>query len=137
HEEALASYDQALHELRRLVADGSDAPAYRRDLAITYQKRGILLRDLKRYDLSRNDLGQAVHLFEDLADRHPTVAEYRFRLSFSQSQWATTLRYLDALEEALAHFQTARVLMESLVQANPSVHAYREELAGVLNNLGN
>ena len=133
--EALAEQRKAQDLRRALAADHAAVPSYRRDLALTHIRLGILLNLAGRPSEALSELDRARSLLEDLVRAGPNVSDYRDILAAALIIAGDALRDLGRADEARDRLTRAVALAEALAEAQAKVPAYRVRLADALRRL--
>jgi tetratricopeptide (TPR) repeat protein len=135
--EAEAAYRQALALQERLTADFPAVPAYRLELASSYNSLGVLLRDLRKWAAAESACRQALALRERLAADFPAMPLYRQELASSHNNLGMLLAALGKRAEAEAAYRQALALRERLAAEFPTVPDYAVGLGANYCNFGN
>jgi eukaryotic-like serine/threonine-protein kinase len=135
NERALANYKNMSAVFERLVHDHRDEPAYREELANSYDDRGSLLSDLVRLDAAETAFRTAVHLEEQLVADFPAVLTYRQHLVTRLNNLGTLLKSNGKAREAETTLRAALRLNDKLPQGS-SEPQYDSGLARCHHNLG-
>jgi tetratricopeptide (TPR) repeat protein len=128
-DEALREYRQARDLRTSLVKDHPDLPAYRQELARTYDNLGRLLSDQGQWDEALRAYQQAQNLLGGLVKDYPDRPLYRQELARAHQNLAVLLSDQGQRDEALGEYRQARDLLGGLVKDNPDVFEYQVDLA--------
>jgi eukaryotic-like serine/threonine-protein kinase len=111
-------------------------PDLRADLALTYNKIGMLNAEIGSNDEAIKAHEKAIELFEELAAGNPHKPDYRRRLAISQNDLGLALRRSGRIDAARRAYRDAIRLQEKLVEELGEVPQYLTDLALSNNNLG-
>jgi serine/threonine protein kinase/tetratricopeptide (TPR) repeat protein len=130
------AYRGALELQQRLVAEGPDPTAHRRDLAATWNALGNLLRAQRRVAEAASAYRAAIRHQEKLRDRFLRAPDEQHKLAVFYQNLGHLVRDRDGLVPAAKLYTTAQALEADLVRRHPDVAAYRSGLALALHNHG-
>ena len=125
---------QALAIQEQLVKEQPQVVEFRRDLAESRQRLGVLLHHGGKWTEADQETRQAMLLFQKLTEDFPKVADYSYRLDMSPHALGAILEDLKRHEEADKHNVEAVRLLEKLTRDFPSVINYREQMVTVYAN---
>jgi serine/threonine protein kinase len=134
HGAAETAYGKAVTRLEPLAAGDSSTPAYREELAMAWNNRGTLWRDLGRPD-ARLAYDKSRAILRVLASDIPSSREYRDDLGGNCINLGVLLAAQKRWQEAEQLFRQARGLFAVLVCEKPDA-VYRRDLAASAHNLG-
>jgi tetratricopeptide (TPR) repeat protein len=134
--EAEAEYRKALALKEKLAADFPAVPVHRRDLAVTHNNLGALLRNQGKRAEAEAEYRGALALYERLAADFPAVPVHRGRLALIHNNLGNMLSDRGKGTEAEAEYRKALALQEKLATDFPAVPAYTVDLAGSYLSLG-
>jgi tetratricopeptide (TPR) repeat protein/tRNA A-37 threonylcarbamoyl transferase component Bud32 len=134
---AKSAYDEAIAALNQ--GQGSDAGRnqIRNDLALAYDARGWVYRELGALDAAENDYRRAVELLELLVREFPTVPGHREALARAYNSLGMIEERTGLLADAELYYRRELPLADRLVQDYPDRPEYHRVLARTLSNLGN
>ena len=134
--EAEAAYRQALEIQRALLAESPEDPELAADLARTEHELAILLKELNRFDESKQLLDEAREARSALHDEAPDDLDYQADLASSIYQMGAVLaRLVGGEADAPRLYQEAIRLQRDVVARRDDDPEERRELARYLNNL--
>jgi serine/threonine protein kinase len=128
------AYGKAVKRLEVIVAGKSSGPACREELAIAWNNRGTLWRDLGRAG-ARLAYEKSRAILRVLVTEHPSSREYRDDLGGNCINLGILLAAQKRLPEAEQLFRQARGFFAGLVSEEPDA-VYRRDLAMSAHNLG-
>jgi serine/threonine protein kinase len=135
-DEARAANAAALDQARALVKQDKADNDAQHLLGLAYREQGRILAQLPdRQTQAEASLGQAIGTWDDLQKRfqYPRYRESQALAYLARGQLRATRKDLGQAEEDL---ETARLLVEQLVQEAPAVPAYLGQLGRVYGELG-
>lgn len=133
-EEALAAFSDSL-EIRKTLAESSDAPEAQRDLALSYERIADALLKLGRREKAIEAYRESQAIRERLARSEPDKPERKADLATSYDRLG---KLLDGQpEEALDAYRKAQELREGLVAADPRNTNWLRALAATYDDIGN
>ena len=125
----------AIEILANLAKSSPDEPQPQRDLAVTYNNLGYVLRKTDGAGAAAA-ARHAVETLKHLIDRYPANLQYADDLAVCLNTLAALETSLGHLNNAIDEQQQAIALQEMLTRKAPSVVHHRSDLASSLNNLG-
>jgi len=128
-DEARTEYQTARDLFQKLANAFPTLPGYQRDLALTHNNLGMLLRDFGQWGAARAEHETARDLQEKLVAAFPAVPEYQGDLALTHSNLAVVLRDLGQRDAARTQYLTARDLFQKLANAFPAVPKNQRDLA--------
>ena len=127
--EAAASFDASLAIRKALVAEDPKNASWRRDLGLSYERRGALLSDFGDDDEALESFAANLALREQLARESPDDTQARRDLANAWDFKGLTLKRLGRLGGALAAFIKSRDLRKTLADGDPKNLEWRRDLA--------
>ncbi|MFO0912636.1 MAG: serine/threonine-protein kinase [Pirellulales bacterium] len=121
---------------RRLLAQSTDSPQLKFDVALAYGKIGKLESELGDLESAAKSLNASEQLWRELQLEQPQRPEHSVQLARCLNQQASVFQQLNRSEDALRTYQTALAVQSPLCDAWPGSTPYRVELARTWNNLG-
>jgi tetratricopeptide (TPR) repeat protein len=97
----------------------------REDLASVLIDRASILREIGRYNESRDDGRRARDLFEALTRDQPANQQLRYRLGLAYLDDAALQLHMGRIAESFPPFRRGLDILDGLIAANPSVPGYR------------
>jgi tetratricopeptide (TPR) repeat protein len=134
--EAEKSLRQALSLLGNIGANPAAAPAYREDLAKTYQDLGATLRRLGRPQPAQEAYRAALAVLEGLTVRLPDMRTYRDRYVQAARELAEFLESDSRAAEAQVVYREELETLEKLTTADPKSVEDQEEIGRLYIQLG-
>ncbi len=128
--DADAAYAEAIRAQESLTARDPGEPAYRQDLANSYNYRGELYRETQRAEEALPWYDRALTIQKELV-ASSAEPSYRQELARTEYNRALALRQLARPAEALAGLDRAADLLDGVVKSHPRELAYAQELARV------
>jgi serine/threonine-protein kinase len=135
-DEAIDSYEEAIHARAFLVADHPQVADYQDALATSYHILGKVHQETGNADEALYYYSEAIAVREKLVQRNDTAPEYQAALAASISALGELQRYKGNARDARRHLRRALQIQENLVTAQPVGTEYREQLAGTYSKLG-
>jgi serine/threonine protein kinase/tetratricopeptide (TPR) repeat protein len=135
--EAEKDYDQALSILKQLAADFPSQSQLRRELALTHNNRGLLLKTMGRPIEAEKSHTDTLDLRKQLAAEFPTRPEYRQDVAASYNNLAIVFTDTNRPKEAEKAHSDALAIMKQLAADYPNQPGFRQELARSHCILGN
>jgi eukaryotic-like serine/threonine-protein kinase len=136
-EEARLAFEQAQLLRKKLAADFTTVPEYRRDLAQSHHNLASLLDDLGMRAEAEEHYNKALLIQGKLVADFPDVPEYRNDQAFSRGNLGILLDDLGRVADAEVQLKQAIAIQRKLAVDFPAVPKYRRDLAASHNNLGN
>jgi tetratricopeptide (TPR) repeat protein len=134
--EAEKDYNEAVTIQKQLVADCPNRPEFRRDLAGTYNHRGILLVETRGHQEAEKDFDQALSIQKQLADDFSDRPEFRHHLATSYSNRGKVLYTTGQLKDAEQAYDQAVSIQKQLAADFRSRPEFRQDLANSYINRG-
>jgi serine/threonine-protein kinase len=126
---------QARQYFQEFVRQRETDVALQDDLADAHYRLGLLNEELGDLSKAIAEYQQAGTRFQQLADSHPDVPEYRRRLAASHSVLGMVYQATGRLDEAERAHQKSLAIREQLASAAPNDLHYRREAASGCHNL--
>jgi tetratricopeptide (TPR) repeat protein len=133
--EAEQDFDQAVSVYKQLAADFPARPEFRKELAMSYGNRGILLSHTGRLQRAEQDFDQALGIRKQLAADFPARPEFRQELAQSHSNRGVLLRATGRPKEAKQDYEQALRILKQLAANFPNQPDLRNLLAITCKNL--
>ena len=130
--QGLERYLELLGELTRRMIQEPDRADYQRDLSVSYERMGDLLRALGAGEQARDYYGKSLEIIERLAKQEPDRADYQRDLSVSYNKMGDLLRALGAGEQAREYYGKSLEIRELLAKQEPDRADYQTDLAASL-----
>jgi tetratricopeptide (TPR) repeat protein len=134
--EAEKDYNEALSIQKQLVADCPNRPEFRRDLAGTFNHRGILLVETRGHQEAEKDFDQALSIQKQLADDFRDRPEFRRHLATSYSNRGKLLYTTGQRKESEEAYDQAVAIQKQLAADFRSRPEFRQDLANSHINRG-
>jgi tetratricopeptide (TPR) repeat protein len=133
--EAKQDYDQALRIQKKLAAEIRDDAVFRKNLAIGYRNRAVLLMDVGRFKEAEQDYDESLRIAKQLADafRRP---EFRQELADSHDGRGALRITTGRHQEAEQDCDQAVNIYRQLANQFPMRREFHEQLAGSHHNRG-
>ena len=128
-EGALASYRKAREFFEALAGADSSSAEIRSDLALAYQRVGMLEEMIGRPKEALANYHRASQIYEALLAEDPTDAEASLELAYNHRYIASLLAATGQTEEAFAGFRESLRLLEALSAADADNAEIRRDLA--------
>jgi serine/threonine-protein kinase len=138
-DQALASFEHARQLLQRLAREDSNTSEYQAQLALVLNDLGVLQRALGRPRDALATYEQSRDTLDGLVRDHPAIATYQRGLALV---WFNigTLYGIELLAKGAGNpvdaLEKGRVILQGLVDKNPTVGEYRAELAKTCGQIG-
>jgi tetratricopeptide (TPR) repeat protein len=113
----------------KLVKDQPENEAWRRDLGLSYERRGMLLNDFGDDDGALDSLKKGLLVRQQLAAEKPGDTQSRRDLANAFDQIGIVDLGAGRLDEALANFEKSRDLRKELADSDPKNLEWRRDLA--------
>jgi len=127
---------QTAQDLRRALLEKNPLLVkVRRDLAMGWFLLGTTAIDADNFDVAVTHLQAAVSEFEALHQRDPRSLNFKYYLGESNRVLGGVLGHLGRYNDSVKAYEAATVPIRSLVNGNPDVSQYREELLELTMNL--
>ncbi len=126
---ALERHQAVASGSERLLTQEPDRADYLRDLAVSYNKMGDLLKALGQGENARQFFQKSLDLRERLAAQEPDRADYLRDLSVSYERMGDLLRVLGQGESARQFFQKSLDIRERLADQEPDRADYLRDLS--------
>jgi len=131
-------YLQAVAISEKLVRARPEVPAFRRNLATTYNSLGILYRDLKQNDKAEAVYAKALALREQLAGEEGSGdLDNQRALAAVYNNLGELYHIVGPQAQADAYYIKALAAREKLARDHPDVLQYKVDLGGSYGNQGN
>ncbi len=130
-------YDDAITSLDRARNGDLKQGEATSELALAYDARGWIERELGEFEKSEQDDKAAISLLEKLVAQFPTVPRHREVLAKVYNSLALIEQDTGRQAAAEANFRRELPLVERLAQDYPDRPEHKRELARTLMNLGN
>jgi eukaryotic-like serine/threonine-protein kinase len=134
HEEASRLIDEAISTHENLLKL-SDRATLRASLGGCFQTQGMLLRRMGKPKEGEVALKKAIEIRRRLVGDFPTLPDYKYMLSLSQTSLGVLHWNFGEFPEALALYNKSRSIQERLAADFPNVPVYQEDLASTFNNI--
>jgi|GEM_PF-6599022 len=136
-QQAEPAFDRAIQILGQLIRNDSGNREYRNELARCFHGRGTLQSARGLGDKAKPYLERALEIREQLAREDPQNADFQQGLARTLSMIAFLQTKGDKPDpaQALAKYKRALAIRRRLVQQNPGLPLYEEQLALGLHNL--
>ena len=128
-------YHQAKDLFSKLAADFSSVPAYRMELANTYNSLAAVRATAKDWLAAESGWRQAADVFEGLVRTFPTNADYQGRLGLALANLGWLMLQRHESEKARPLLERAQDHLETALKPNPDNPTYRRGLRWVQRNL--
>ena len=135
-EDALSVTREVTQVLEVLTKAEPNRADYQRDLSVSYEKLGDLLRSLGEGDEARAYHEKSLAIRERLAAAEPNRADYQRDLSVSYEKLGDLLRSLGEGEQARAYHEKSLAIRERLAAAEPNRADYQRDLSVSFIKLG-
>jgi tetratricopeptide (TPR) repeat protein len=109
---------------------------YQRDLSVSYERLGDLMRALGNGEAAREYFQKSLDIRERLARAEPQHADYQSEVSVSYEKLGNLMRALGNGEAAREYFQQSLDIRERLARAEPQRADYQRNLSVSCNKLG-
>jgi len=133
---ALARYRQLTDLLRVRAEAEPDRADYQRDLTISYNKLGDLMRTVGRGEDATRLYQDALDIARRLAEAEPDRADYQRDLSISYNKLGDLMRDVGRGEDATRLHQDALDIARTLAEAEPDRADYQRDLSISYTTLG-
>jgi tetratricopeptide (TPR) repeat protein len=110
-----------------LVKDFPAEPDYRRDLAASYNNKGVALLQRGQFAEAEKSYRKEQALLEQLVADFPAVPSYPRLLALNQSNLGVVFKDLGRREEAEKADRQALTQLQQLAEEHPGVVAYRRD----------
>ena len=130
-------YDQAIAVLEKAHAAEPTHSEIRNDLALAFDFRGWIHRELGDLQQAEQDYRHALELLDALVAEFPTVPRFREALAKAFNSLGLIEENTGRLADAESHLIRELPLVERLAQDFPDRPEHQRELARTLMNLGN
>jgi tetratricopeptide (TPR) repeat protein len=127
--EAAATFDASLAIRKALVAEDPKNAGWRRDLGLSYERRGALLSDFGDDDEALESFATNLALREELARESPDDTQARRDLAIAWDFKGLALKRLGRLDEAITAFVNSLDLRKTLANSDPKNLEWRRDLA--------
>lgn len=134
-EEAESLLDRALEARNALAKEAGADPVRLQAVAVTAQELGQVQRQRGRLSQAESTLRDSLRLQTQLVRGSPQPV-HRQELARTNTLLGTLLQTVGRTEDARQHFHNAQEVLAALVQEQPAVPEYQEDLALVQNHLG-
>ncbi|MBM3727986.1 MAG: tetratricopeptide repeat protein, partial [Acidobacteria bacterium] len=135
-EQAFAAVTAARDGLQRLVDQEPDRADYLRDLSVSFNKLGDLMRALGQGAEARRYYEQDLAISQRLVDQEPDRADYLRDLSVSFERLGDLMSALGQGAEARRYYEQALAISQRLVDQEPDRADYLRDLSVSFNKLG-
>ena len=135
-QQALSVAQEAAKIFERLAGAEPDRADYQRDLSVSYERLGDLLRALGQGETARGYYEKDLAIAERLAGAEPDRADYQRDLSVSYNKLGDLLRALGQGETARGYYEESLAIRERLAGAEPDRADYQRDLSVSYNKLG-
>ncbi|MBL8482338.1 MAG: tetratricopeptide repeat protein, partial [Rhodocyclaceae bacterium] len=119
---------QDLAIAQRLAAAEPQHAGYQRDLSVSYERLGDLMRTLGQADTARQYFEQSLDLRARLAAAEPQRADYQRDLSVSYEKLGNVLHDLGQTDAARQYYEQDLDIAQRLVRAEPQRADYQRDL---------
>jgi tetratricopeptide (TPR) repeat protein len=133
---ALERFGQLLRLHERLAQAEPSRADYQRDLSVSYERMGDLLRDLGQSEEARQAFAKSLAIIEPLAQAEPGRADYQRNLAASYLKVGDLFSGLGQGEEARQAFARSLAIRERLAQAEPGRADYQRDLSVSYDRMG-
>lgn len=133
--EAVETSRKVAEEDEKIVNEYPEELKYRAEWATGLLTYANTLRDGQDFSEAAATCKKAIAIWEHITKADTTNPEYLSTQALTENTWGTVLELDGKLFEAGAHYHLASTIQEKVVNANPSVAAYRDEWAMSLENL--
>ncbi|HEX3149560.1 MAG TPA: serine/threonine-protein kinase [Gemmataceae bacterium] len=127
--------EAALKYYQEFVADRSDDPALRAELALAHWRSGAILNEISTPEAASAAFRKAMEIQEQLVREHPDELEFRNDLAASCNNLGLVLAGTGDAEAGLALIRRSAKLREELTRQDPTSRAYRRNVASTYSNL--
>jgi serine/threonine protein kinase/polyhydroxyalkanoate synthesis regulator phasin len=133
---ARGDYDEAVAILEKARADDPKQSEIQNELALAFDYRGWVHRELGDVERAEQDYRHALELLDPLVAQFPTVPRFRAALAKACNSLGLIEKDTGRLNDAEAHFMRELPLVERLAQDFPDRPEHRRLLARTVMNLG-
>jgi tetratricopeptide (TPR) repeat protein len=109
---------------------------YQRDLSVSYNRLGDLMRDLGQGEQAREFFEKDLAIAKRLAEAEPQRADYQRDLSVSYDRLGDLMRDLGQGEQAREFFENSLAIRTRLAEAEPQRADYQRDLSVPYERLG-
>ena len=117
--QAMTNYSRMVETLQQRALANPDRADFQRDLSVSYNKMGDLMRALGKGEQAQTYFQKALEIRERLASQEPDRADFQRDLSVSYNQIGDLMRALGKGEQAQTYFQKALEISERLASQEP------------------
>jgi serine/threonine protein kinase/tetratricopeptide (TPR) repeat protein len=135
-QEAVAEYESALLDCKKLAEQYPKVGLHQSNLAGTHYNLGVLLKELGEPEAAWEQWKSAQRIATSLVEQFPTDPGDRHQLAEVHNALAAHLRSQGRLTEAQVEWVAARDIEKQLVAEFPENQEYQISLAQIHNNLG-
>ena len=126
--EALSAAQEARELLEALVQSEPQRADYQRDLSVSYERLGDLMRALGEGEAARQYFEKSLEIAERLVRAEPQRADYQRDLAVSYNKLGDLMGALGEGEAARQYFEKSLEIRERLVRAEPQRADYQRDL---------
>jgi len=134
---AKVTYDQAIAVLEKAHAADPSHSEMRNDLAVAFDFRGWVNKELGDLEKAEQDYRHALELLDVLVAAFPTVPRFREALAKACNSLGLIEENTGRLADAEIHLMRELPLVERLAQDFPNRPEYQRQLGRTLMNIGN
>ena len=134
--QAMERHQEAFHLLKMRADAEPDWADYQRDLSVSHNKMGDLLRVLGQGEQARQHYDDDLAIAQRLANAEPDRADYQRDLSVSHERMGDLLSALGQGEQARQHYDDALAIRQRLANAEPDRADYQRDLSVSHNKMG-
>lgn len=135
-ESAASHFDEAIALSEKLIARKPDEPESHLMLATGLRGLSLVTRYTPRHQESVECLSRAKGILQDLIEKDPKSATYRFELAELMASMDTRALLPDEIDSTLQEFEKASRLLEELNQDHPNIPRYEASLARIHGYIG-
>ncbi|MBL8692494.1 MAG: tetratricopeptide repeat protein [Planctomycetes bacterium] len=119
-----------------LARSEPDRADFQRDLSVSYNKLGDLMRALGQGDQAKAFFEKALQIAERLARSEPDRADFQRDLSVSYNQLGDLMRALGQGDQAKTFFEKCHAILKRLARSEPDRADFQRDLSVSYNQLG-
>ena len=134
--QAMQLHQEAFDLLQLRANTEPDRAEYQRDLSVSHERMGDLLRALGQGEAARQHYEADLGIAQRLATGEPNRAEYQRDLSVSHNKMGDLLSALGEGEAAHQHYEAALGIAQRLANAEPDRAEYQRDLSVSHNKMG-